>query len=119
MEKYYDSLFILRIIRWLILHGASQADAACSLGHQMCPQVALRCGQAVTQIGKRFACGLTGRSVAGLLAHIPVEDTVFDRLSVWRPFGFQAAGRAWCVSTWVDKHLLSIKYSCSRYCHPG
>ena len=39
IERYYDSLPVLRINWWLIHHGVPKAHAMCLLRHQMCPQV--------------------------------------------------------------------------------
>ena len=42
IEKYYVSLLVLRVVRWLIARGAFAAHATCVIRHQMCPKVILR-----------------------------------------------------------------------------
>ena len=44
IEKYYDSLPVLRIARWLVSNGTPAYHAACLVRHQMCPRIALRSG---------------------------------------------------------------------------
>ena len=84
IEKYYDSLTVLRIIRWLISKGVPHSHAACLLRHQMCPRVILRCGSAEVCIPNRTAGGLTGSRIAGLLGRVPVESIISERVGAWR-----------------------------------
>ena len=102
IEKYYDSLPVLRVVRWLIAHGVPSSLATCLTRHQMCPHVILKCGSVDVPIGARTVGGLTGSRIAGFLGRIPVEAIIADRHPHWRRHGFHANQVALCMCTWVD-----------------
>jgi hypothetical protein len=112
IEKYYDSLPMLRIIRWLTSRGVPAPLAACALRHQMCPTVVLKIGSSEVKIGGRTIGGMTGSRTAGFLGRIPVEAIIEDRLGHWKPYGFQTGSSPLCMCTWVD-NLFSASESLS------
>jgi hypothetical protein len=102
IEKYYDSLPVLRIMRWLTSRGVPAPLAACAVRHQMCPAVVLKVGSSEVKIGGRTVGGMTGSRTAGFLGRIPVEAIIADRLPHWRSHGFQTSSSPLCLCTWVD-----------------
>ena len=112
IEKFYDSLPVLRIVRWLVSRGMSAGLAACILRHQMCPRILLSCGKATARIGKRSIGGLTGSRVAGFLGRVPVEAIASERSVHWKRWGFHFAQHTLCLSTWVD-NIFSVSDSLS------
>jgi len=102
IEKFYDSLPILRIMRWLTSRGVPANAAACAVRHQMCPTVVLKVGSSEVKIGGRTVGGMTGSRTAGFLGRIPVEAIIADRRSHWRPHGFRTDSSPLCLCTWVD-----------------
>ena len=112
IEKYYDSLPTLRIMRWLTARGVPAPLAACALRHQMCPTIVLKVGSSEVKIGGRTVGGMTGSRTAGYLGRIPVEAIIADRLPHWRRHGFQTDSSPLCLCTWVD-NLFSASDSLS------
>ena len=55
---------------------------------------------------------MTGSRTAGFLGRISVEAIIADRLSHWRPYGFQTNSAPLCMCTWVD-NLFSASGSLS------
>ena len=102
IEKYYDSLPILRIMRWLTSRGVPANAAACAVRHQMCPTVVLKVGSSEVKIGGRTVGGMTGSRTAGFLGRVPVEAIIAERHSHWKPHGFQTGSSPLCLCTWVD-----------------
>ena len=102
IEKYYDSLPVLAIMRWLVQKGLHPGTAACLVRHQMCPHVLLACGSSEVAIKGRSIGGLTGSRIAGLLGRIPVESIVAERRGHWRQWAYEAGGDFFCLCTWVD-----------------
>ena len=72
IEKYYDSLRLLRVARWLQRNGATSATCAAMLRHQMLPQVTLAIGGIEVSFSNRSVGSLTGSRVAGALGRVPV-----------------------------------------------
>jgi len=112
IEKYYDSLPVLKIMWWLVDNGVAPGHAACLVRHQMCPQVVLKCGSAEAVVKNRTVGGLTGSRTAGFLGRIPVESIIADRCSRWRRLGYHAGQHVFCLCTWVD-NLFSASDSLS------
>ena len=102
IEKYYDSLPVLSIVRWLCRQGLQENVAACILRHQMCPKVVLACGATDVPLPGRCIGGLTGSRTAGILGRIPVESIAADRHEHWKQWAFRAAGDHFCLCSWVD-----------------
>jgi hypothetical protein len=102
IEKYYDSLPILRIMRWLTSRGVPATEAACAVRHQMCPKVVLKIGSSEVIIAGRTVGGMTGSRTAGFLGRIPVESIMADRVPHWRRYGYQTKASPLCLCSWVD-----------------
>ena len=103
IEKFYDSLPVLLIMRWLVSRGVPASRVACVVRHQMCPRVVLQFGgsEEVT-VSNRTIGGLTGSRTAGFLGRIPVEAIIAERREFWTRFGFHAGNDVFSVCTWVD-----------------
>ena len=112
IEKYYDSLPVLSIIRWLCNNGLDHGTAASILRHQMCPKIILACGTADIPIPGRCIGGPTGSRTAGVLGRIPVESIMASRHKHWQRWGFKAEGEYFCLCSWVD-NLFSASASLS------
>ena len=110
IEKFYDSLPVMTIARFLIAKGMNASLASSLVRHQMCPQVALSCGSSNFSIGRRSIGGLTGSRVAGFLGRVPVEAIISERTPHWRKWGFSTGRISLCMSTWVD-NLFSVSSS--------
>ena len=102
IEKYYDSLPVLRIARWLVSNGTPACHAACLVRHQMCPRIVLRSGTIEFELGNRTVGALTGSRTAGLLGRIPVEAILVDRHAQWEAHGFHKSQGSLTMCTWVD-----------------
>ena len=102
IEKYYDSLPMLRIAAWLTERGVSPELVACYVRHQMCPQIVLHVGSAQAPIVNRTVGGLTGSRIAGCFGRVPVESIAVQRSTVWQAHGFHAGSDVMCLCTWVD-----------------
>ena len=107
IDKYYDSLPVLRIIHWMLARGVDRSVLVCILRHQMCPCIELKCGASNVIVKGRTIGGLTGSRTAGLLGRVPVEPVIADRHEHWRRSGFHADSTTLCVCTWVD-NLFSV-----------
>ena len=110
IEKYYDSIRLLIVGRWLVSHGCPVALAACALRQQMMPQVSLNISGVDVAIPARSCGSLTGSRVAGTLARVPVESTIQARHAHWKRWGFKCDRGALTVSTYVD-NLYSVSHS--------
>ena len=110
IEKYYDSLPVLEIVRWLVDRGLRPGIAACLLRHQMYPRLLFQFDGAEFRVSGRTVGGLTGSRVAGLLGRIPVESTAAERTPHWRKWGFRFDGQTLCFASWVD-NLYSVSDS--------
>ena len=76
IKRYYDSIPVLRIYRYLVNRGCDQSAAVCLLRLHTCPEVFLSFGGACTSIQGRTVGALTGTRTAGLLGRVPVEDVI-------------------------------------------
>lgn len=102
VEKYYDSLDALLVCRWLESRGVPRVICACTLRHQLLPQVLLSVSGACIPIHHRTIGALTGSRVAGALGRIPVEATIADRALQWRQHGFQTDSSVLTVCIYID-----------------
>ena len=102
IEKFYDSISLLRVARWLVNNGAPHALAACVLRQQLLPQVVLNAGGVAVPIRNRSTGSLTGSRVAGAMGRVPVESTIRDRHFAWKRHGFKAGTHTLTVATYVD-----------------
>ena len=110
IEKYYDSLPVMRIAQWFADTGVSWKYVASILRHQMCPIVVLEAAGFQIKISGRSVGGLTGSRTAGMLGRIPVESVMSERCSYWRRWGFKADHAVLCAASYVD-NLFSASQS--------
>ena len=80
VEKYYDSLPIFKLFRWLINEGFNIAHACAIIRHQSFTTllVSMQYSQLRPKVHGRCVGGLTGSRVAGALARIPTECMLRD-----------------------------------------
>ena len=71
---YFDSMPILRILKWLVQQGVDMALVAAVGRHQLLTSVLVFSGQQSCQVRARSRGGLTGSNLALLLSRIPVES---------------------------------------------
>jgi hypothetical protein len=109
IEKYYDSIHLLLVSRWLLRTGAPRTIVACALRQQMMPQVVLKIGEVKVKMPNRASGSLTGSRVAGALGRVPVESIIQDRHAEWQRHGYNASTCTLTVCTDVDNI-----YSASR-----
>jgi len=102
IKRYYDSIPILRIYRYLVNRGCDAPAAACLLRLHCCPSVTLSWGVASVVIEGRSSGALTGTRTAGLLGRVPVEDVVRQRHHVWEQWAFKTDCDKFALSTYVD-----------------
>ena len=74
--QHYDTLALIRITRWMILHGCPQSLAVAALRHQLCPKIRLAWNGFPVDVLDRTIGGITGSRVAGQLGRIPVLSTL-------------------------------------------
>jgi len=75
LRQYFDSLHILKILLWLVMQGVDRALVAAIGRHQLLSTIWVYSGQCSSRVGNRSSGGLTGSTLAFLLARIPVEST--------------------------------------------
>ena len=103
IEKYYDSLPVLRVVRWLDANGLELAWCAAALRHQLLPKVSLRTSNSITVLGSRSAGSLTGTRVAGALGRVSVEEALIALADPLMNIGFPGPGGArLTIATYVD-----------------
>jgi len=102
IKRYYDSLPILRIFRYLVGRGCSTPALGCLLRLHCCPPVSLSWGIASTTVEGRSVGALTGTRTAGLLGRVPVEDVILQRHQVWERWGFKTSTDVLALATYVD-----------------
>ena len=110
IEKYYDSIRLLRVVRGLVSKGCPVGLAACALRQQMVPHVSLNMSGVEVTIRGRSRGSMTGSRVAGTLARVPVEDTIQERHAHWKRWGYKCDAGTLTVSTYVD-NLYSVSHS--------
>ena len=84
IEKYYDSLPVLRIARWLVDHGVSAHHVACLVRHQMCPGIVLKSGSIEFELADRTVGGLTGSRTAGCLGASRLKQLLQSGIPIGR-----------------------------------
>ena len=109
--KYFDSLPILRILRWLIAQGADPALVGAIGRHQLLTLVVIHVRGAVAAIHNRSSGGLTGSFLALLLARIPMESSLYELQSSLEPCGFPVLGTKLLVATYIDNVYAASKFT--------
>ena len=102
LRSFYDSLLILRIVRWLLARGVERPLLASIVRHQLCSRIRVSRGTSSFVVAYRSCGGLTGSTVALTLARIPVESTFLDLAPRNRLKGFEVGGTRLVLSSWVD-----------------
>jgi len=102
IKRYYDSIPVLRIHRYLVSRGCCPSAAACFLRLHCCPSVSLSWGVASVTIAGRTVGALTGTRSAGLLGRVPVEDVIQQRHQVWEQYGFKTTTDVLALAIYVD-----------------
>lgn len=96
IKAYYDILFAVLCMWWLLDRGCDRALCAAVLRHQLLPRI---CVEATGGTGLIPRCGtgtLTGSRTAGALGRIPVLDAFIERHAVWQALGFRVAEGLGC-----------------------
>ena len=102
IKRFYDSILMLRIHRYLLHRGCDFRLAACLLRLHMCPAVLITFANCEVGIGSRTVGVLTGTRTAGLLGRIPVEDVIQKRHHIWEQYCFKTDHDALALATYVD-----------------
>ena len=76
LEKYYDSLSVMRILQWLLRVGLSPALAGAAVRLQMFVKIMLKMGSVIECVGHRTRGCCTGSRVAVQLGRVPVSETI-------------------------------------------
>ena len=71
VKQFYDSLILLRILRFLVARGLDPSLAAACLRHQLFPRVVLKIVCSSTYFPVRSRGSLTGSRLAGVCARVP------------------------------------------------
>ena len=102
IRRYYDSIPILRIYRYLVGKECNRAQAACMLRLHCSIPIELTFDAGSITVPSRTVGALTGTRTAGLLGRIPVEDVIKHRHHVWEPLSFKTDCCALSVATYID-----------------
>ena len=102
VRQHYDSLYMLRIFRWLVHNGCDPALAACALRQQLVPSLCIVLGGSKSHIRNRCMGGLTGSRVSGQLGRIPVIATLRKRLDDMRQICWKHQEIELVAATFVD-----------------
>ena len=101
-RSYYDSLPVLRIVKWLLERGVERSLLASVVRHQLCSSIRIRRGVESFVIASRSCGGLTGSTVALTLARVPVGSTFLELAPSNRLKGFAVGGTRLVFASWVD-----------------
>ena len=109
IRQFYDSVRLLRILRFLVRHGVCPSLAAACLRHQLLPVVHLPFSGSCIKVEKRSVGSLTGSRLAGMCARVPVKHLCFERSDYWKQFGFVTPRGTLSASTYVDNLFVAGK----------
>lgn len=121
VERCYDSLPLVRVMRWLEDRGMPHALAASCVRAQLLPQIDLVVSTggapAVSRLGHRTGGTLTGSRVAGIAGRIPIEASICSVSSRLRPLAWPADAEAnrLTIAVYVD-NLFAVGRRPSRPC---
>ena len=102
IARYFDSLPILTIVRWLEARGVERALLSAVERLQLFTQLVIcRSGHSFSIEG-RTSGGLTGSTVALTLARIPVELAILEVLPLCFCRGFSVGKGRLVFGAWVD-----------------
>jgi len=110
IKRFYDSVLMLRVHRYLVHRGFNARLAACLLRLHVCPAVIITFAKCQVEIINRTIGVLTGTRTAGLLGRIPVEDVIQKRHHIWEQYCFKTDDHAFSLATFVD-NLFSTGHS--------
>ena len=102
IRRYYDSIHVLRVFRYLVDRHCDVASAICLLRFHCCPCVLLQFNSVSVPIQSRSIGALTGTRTAGLLGRIPVEDVIQKRHHIWEQFCFKTDSSSLALATYID-----------------
>jgi hypothetical protein len=102
IRRYYDSIPIVRIYRYLVGMDCSRARAACLLRLHCSTPIELSFDAGSIRVLSRTVGALTGTRTAGLLGRIPVEDVIKHRHSAWEQLSFKTDSCALTLATYID-----------------
>ena len=102
IDRYFDSLAILRVLIWLRDRGVGMALLAAIARHQLLTIIFVsRRGLEVT-LSPRAKGGLTGSTLAMMLARIPVEASCVNLYPSCALRGFPVVKCRLVFGAWVD-----------------
>ena len=102
IARFFDSLSVLRCVRWLLAKNVERALLAALLRHQLLTGLEIKRGSAIFHIVGRSKGGLTGSNIARTLARIPVESMFLEVLPLCFERGFEACSGRLVFGSWVD-----------------
>ena len=105
VEKYYDNLRGLRVVRWL--SGRYECGDICATFLKMhsLPTIALRVGSQQALFRNRCVGLFTGSRSAGAAGRLPLLDVAAVRMPIWGPNALQVGRLHCCLATFVDNLL--------------
>ena len=106
IERYYDSINVIRSCRRLIEAGVHPGHVAASCRLQSLPQVQLKVMSQHCTIVARTLGTLTGSRTAGILGRVPIEDVCRKHSTSLRRLGFSAGARVISLMSWIDNLYL-------------
>ena len=102
VRQFFDSNNMLRVFSFLCRNGLPHALAAACIRHQMLPQIMLKLGDDLVNIGSRSIGSLTGSGFAGKAARVLIQHACCVREPYWRFYGFDTPTGCLTMSTFVD-----------------
>ena len=102
IRSYFDSLPLFLIVRWLVDRGVNRALLSAIIRAQLFTVVVVCVGQAHESLPVRAIGGLTGSTMALLLARVPIEGSLLELADSLKPHGFPLDNVTLLASSWVD-----------------
>ena len=113
VSKYFDSLPILSILRWLLLQGMEPALVGALGRFQLLTTVVVHVGSATCAIDGRSQGGLTGSFVALLLARVPMESSMAELGPSLHPCGLHLDRTELLIASYTENIYAVSRYSSS------
>jgi hypothetical protein len=102
VAKYYDTLPMLRIARWLEQQGVPVQVAITFLRHQMMPRVVIALGPTVAEVRQRTIGGLIASRVAGVCGRSLVETSLRTVAASQAHLAFRLDGKKLVLAGYAD-----------------
>ena len=114
IARYFDSLSVLRILKWLCSRGVDLALLAAVARRQLLTGVYVCRGGERVFLKPRAEGGLTGSTTALSLARVPVESAFADLYPSCALRGFPVQGCRVVFGSWVDNIYCASQHPQTR-----